>query len=210
MSALRDVDATAFELVLASQSPQRLELLRQVGFEPFCLPADIDEQPLNSEAPEELVLRLACTKASACAEMPQFSELSGSGLKRVILAADTVINLNGQIMGKPRNEEHALDMLQQLSGREHWVHSGVCVQELGNSVQHTQVVTTRVQFASLTRQVAQRYWHSGEPQGKAGSYAIQGIGAQFVVQLSGSYSNVVGLPLYETTQLLARTGLSSL
>lgn len=210
MSALKDVDAPAYELVLASQSPQRLELLRQVGFEPFCLPADIDEQPLNSEAPEDLVLRLACAKACACAEMPEFSKLRGSGPKRVILAADTVIDLNGQIMGKPRNEEHALDMLQRLSGREHRVHSGVCVQELGGSVQHTAVVTTNVRFATVTRQMARRYWRSGEPQGKAGSYAIQGIGAQFVVQLSGSYSNVVGLPLYETTQLLARTGLSSL
>lgn len=210
MIASKENPATTRVLVLASQSPRRLELLKQLGFEPLCLPADIDEEPLPDETPEHLVLRLAGLKANACSEKPDFAQKIGSGVQAVILAADTVIDLDGQILGKPRNQDHALDMLQQLSGREHRVHSGVCVQIAGTTMQHTELVTSSVRFGNVTPQMAQRYWSSGEPQGKAGSYAIQGTGAQFVVHLSGSYSNVVGLPLYETTQLLARTGLTSL
>ncbi|MFK7995743.1 MAG: nucleoside triphosphate pyrophosphatase [Granulosicoccus sp.] len=203
-------DENAPVLVLASQSPRRLELLKQIGFTPQCLPADVDETPLDNETPNELVMRLASLKASACIDKPGFSSLIRPDGKTVILAADTVIDLDGQLLGKPTDEAHALDMLQQLSGREHLVHSGVCVLEADTGKRRAALVTTSVQFTTLTRQVAQRYWRTGEPLGKSGSYAIQGTGAQFVVQLSGSYSNVVGLPLYETTQLLARSGLSSL
>jgi len=195
-------------LLLASQSPQRLELLRQIGFAPCCLPADVDETPLPDELPPKLVVRLACLKAGACADLPGFSRLSSPGRQDVIVAADTVVDLDRQILGKPRDERHALEMLRQLSGREHLVHSGVCVQEADTGNQRSVLVTTAVRFASMTPQAARLYWRTGEPVGKAGSYAIQGVGAQFVVHLSGSYSNVVGLPLYETTQLLAQTGFT--
>ncbi|MFK7859046.1 MAG: nucleoside triphosphate pyrophosphatase [Granulosicoccus sp.] len=197
-------------LILASQSQQRFDLLRQLGFAPQCLSADVDETPLPDESPAELVVRLACLKASACVTKPGFSDIIGAGRSGVVLAADTVIDLDGQILGKPNDETQALDMLEQLSGRSHRVHSGVCVQRTGVDEQYTVLVTTIVEFAHLSRQKARYYWLSGEPQGKAGSYAIQGSGAQFVVHLEGSYSNVVGLPLYETTQLLARAGLTSL
>ncbi|MFK8081889.1 MAG: nucleoside triphosphate pyrophosphatase [Granulosicoccus sp.] len=196
-------------LILASQSRQRLDLLKQIGFAPTCLPADIDETPQPDESPAEMVMRLACVKARACSEKPEFTSIVAQGHHGVILAADTVIDLDGQVLGKPRNRAEGIGMLLQLSDREHQVHSGVCVLS-PNREQYTERVTSTVRFARLTRQLAENYWDSGEPEGKAGSYAIQAKGAQFVVHLSGSYSNVVGLPLYETTRLLARTGLVSL
>lgn len=209
-------------LVLASASARRLELLKQLGFDPLCQPVDADESPQTNETPDELVVRLACAKASACLSkyygkyhgkyhgISDFENTVGSASKCIILAADTVIDLDGEILGKPRDKAHALAMLQQLSGRKHDVHTGVCVQEAWTGQQHTAIVTSCVELTNLTQSMAEKYWNTGEPEGKAGSYAIQGCGAQFVVHLTGSYSNVVGLPLYETTRLLARTGLTTL
>lgn len=201
---------SSITLVLASQSARRLELLQQVGIEPLCLPVDADETPLNDESAKALVERLARLKATTCAQ--QLFKLKGFSNETpyVILGADTVIELDGLILGKPRDEEHAIRMLQSLSDREHQVHSGVCVHEVHTGCVRSIVVSTKVRFARLSAVTARRYWLTGEPVDKAGSYAIQGIGAQFVVHLSGSYSNVVGLPLFETIELLQHAGISYL
>lgn len=197
-------------LILASQSPRRRQLLQQLGFEPHCLASDVDETPLVSETPQALVLRLATAKAAACAERTDLNQRTASAHSLVILAADTVIDLQGQVLGKPQDEVDAISMLLALSDREHQVHTGVCVRQPGSDVLHSTTVSTAVHFSRISADTARKYWQSGEPAGKAGSYAIQGLGAQFVVHLSGSYSNVVGLPLFETAGLLERVGLSSL
>lgn len=198
-------------LILASQSPRRRQLLQQLGFEPICLASDIDETPQTFETPHALVRRLAKTKAGACARRTDLDERTGSTHQsRIILAADTVIDLEGQVLGKPQDETEAISMLRALSDREHQVHTGVCVLQPDTEVLHCTVVSTDVRFSKISVDTARKYWNSGEPAGKAGGYAIQGIGARFVVHLSGSYSNVVGLPLFETAGLLECVGLTSL
>ena len=183
-------------LWLASTSPRRLALLRQIGFEPRVEAVEIDETPLPDESPRALVRRLATAKARAIGAVP-----AGA----VVLAADTVIDLDGRVLGKPRDRAHAVAMLLALGGREHRVLSGVCLRRAVGT--HTVVVATRVRFGRVTPAAAARYWEGGEPAGKAGGYAVQGEGARFVACLSGSYSNVVGLPLHETARLLAAAGL---
>lgn len=197
-------------LVLASTSPRRLSLLRQLGFSPLVVPVDIAETVKSEESAQDLVLRLARSKADACHRELSTSALTDISGSTVVLGADTVIELDGEILGKPVDKAHALSMLAQLSGREHRVLTGVCVLQLDGSPSQTIAVSTRVEFATITPDIALSYWNSGEPQGKAGAYAIQGIGAQFVVHLSGSYSNVVGLPLFETSELLKSVGLTAL
>lgn len=197
-------------LILASQSPRRRQLLQQLGFEPFCLASDVDETPIPDEKPQTLVLRLARAKAVACAARADLDQHAGGAhLSRIILAADTVIDLQGQVLGKPQSELEGIGMLMALSDREHQVHTGVCVLCADTDVVHSMVVSTQVSFCKISVETARKYWISGEPEGKAGSYAIQGLGAQFVVHLSGSYSNVVGLPLFETSELLEQVGLTS-
>ena len=199
-----DLDQSAEKplLVLASQSQQRRMLLQQIGFDPVCLPADVDESMDRGESAEQLVRRLACLKADTCVNSAPLRNLACSHSYVVVLAADTVIELDDQVLGKPGDEEEAVNMLLQLSGRMHQVHSGVAVHNVTTGKSRHVQVTTVVQFATLSESTARRYWNTGEPAGKAGAYAIQGVGAQFVVHLSGSYSNVVGLPLYESVQLL--------
>ena len=172
--------------------------------------SDIDETPGACESAQALVLRLAIAKAAASVRRIDQGERIASAHACVVLAADTVIDLQGKVLGKPGDEAECISMLLALSDREHQVHSGVCVQQPGTGVVHSTTVTTHVRFATISVERARKYWHTGEPEGKAGSYAIQGIGAQFVVHLSGSYSNVVGLPLFETAGLLGRVGLLSL
>ena len=171
--------------------------------------SDIDETPAVGESAQALVLRLAIAKAAACARRTDLDERIIGAENCVILAADTVIDLQGRVLGKPGNEAEAVRMLLDLSDREHQVHSGVCIQQPGTHTVHSTTVTTCVRFSGISVETARKYWHSGEPEGKAGSYAIQGLGAQFVVHVSGSYSNVVGLPLFETAGLLQRVGLTS-
>lgn len=184
-------------LILASASARRKELLEQVGLNPHCQAVDIDETPRPGELPEVLVKRLASAKATAI-----------EPASCIVLAADTVIDLDGRILGKPADRDDALSMLMRLADREHTVISGVCV--IGGHCRTPQLVSvsTQVRFGPVEKQQAIDYWNSGEPVDKAGSYGIQGLGAQFVAHLSGSYSNVVGLPLYETLELLSRAGLS--
>jgi septum formation protein len=192
------------QITLASQSPQRKILLEQVGFAVNCWPVDIDESPRMDELPSDLVVRLALTKARRCFDLQGSVSDAGRTLGRIVIGADTTIDLDNTSLGKPDGEACAMDMLHKLSEREHLVHTGVCALDRFTGVAETQLVTTIVRFGSISSAQAKQYWDSGEPTGKAGAYGIQGLGAQFVAHLSGSYSNVVGLPLYETLQLVEK------
>lgn len=191
-------------LTLASQSPRRVELLTQLGL-PFvqCVAA-IDEMPLKGEIADDYVCRMALEKALAVqAKLKQQDVLLD---QRLVLGADTIIEFESTILGKPQNFEHFNSMMKTLSGNEHCVKTAIWVL-LGEQSQTT-VVETKVAFKSLSSEEIMWYWNTGEPQDKAGGYAIQGKGAQFVAHLSGSYSGVVGLPLFETSQLLKHMGMS--
>jgi septum formation protein len=183
-------------LVLASGSPRRLELLRQIGLEPDLIdPADVDETPLKNETPRLLAGRLALAKAQATARRHADA---------VVLGADTVVGCGRRILPKATNEAEARTCLKLLSGRRHRVHTGLAI--LSGSTEHTRIVSTIVTFKKLTATEIDSYILSGEWHGKAGGYAIQGRAAMYVRALSGSYSGVVGLPLFETAQLLTGVG----
>jgi len=185
-------------LFLASASPRRRELLTQIGVPFSLLSVSIDETPGTAEAPDAYVQRLAREKALA-------------GLAQVdrapacVLGADTTVVLDQQILGKPADKADALAMLQALSGREHQVMTAIALANGAGC--EVRLVCSRVRFRPIGVDEAERYWASGEPQDKAGGYAIQGWGAVFVSSLEGSYSAVVGLPLCETAQLLEAYGL---
>ncbi|MBX2884669.1 MAG: Maf family protein [Granulosicoccus sp.] len=201
---------TAPRLVLASRSPRREQLLRQLGFNPQCKPADIPETAAPGESPQALVERLAIQKAQSCRAFYQADNHSGGRNDQdhcVIIGADTVIDFHGQIIGKPVERNDCLQTLQNLSDQTHKVHTGVCVLPAACTEALTVVVSSDVTFGPISATQAIAYWETGEPAGKAGGYAIQGIGAMFVAQVQGSFSNVMGLPLYETARLLSRAGL---
>lgn len=184
------------KLILASTSPRRKELLQQIGALFIQQAVDIDEDVMANENPEQYVLRLAQEKAAA-----GFEQLSQQQqIDSVILAADTTVVCDGQILAKPESISHSKEILGRLSGREHRVMTAIAVCSRDTSEQ--QVVTTKVRFRKLSSDEIEAYWHTGEPQDKAGSYGIQGLAAIFVESIEGSYSNVVGLPLCETAELL--------
>ena len=187
-------DKSGYTLVLASASPRRRELLGQLGFNSVVRVADVDETSLQGETSVDLVKRLAQLKGAA-------AERSSD---EVVIAADTIVSLEGKSLGKPADKQHGIDMLMALSGRRHEVVTGVCVL-LGEQTLST-TVTTGVHMGAISLADASRYWDSGEPADKAGAYAIQGYGAVFIKSIEGSYSNVVGLPLYETAQMLEQLG----
>lgn len=188
--------AQKLRLVLASASPRRLELLRQIGFTPDVVVAtDIDETPLPKEQPGLLALRLARGKAAACVEKDA-----------VVLAADTVVAIGRRLLGKAENEAAARAFLELLSGRNHRVFTGVAVRAPGQDVR-TRLNETRVSFKRLSQTEIDAYVASGEWRAKAGGYGVQGLAARFISNLIGSYSCVVGLPLYETANLLEGAGL---
>lgn len=189
-------------LYLASGSPRRRELLTQIGVPFTVLSAQIDETPLPDETPTTYVERLARCKAEAGLALLAVSD-EGSSL--CVLGADTAVVLDGQILGKPVDEADAVEMLSALSNREHEVLTAIAV--LDNERCEIRVVRSLVRFRSIEVQEAQAYWASGEPQDKAGGYAIQGLAAIFVASVHGSYSAVVGLPLCETAELLGRFGI---
>ncbi len=183
-------------LVLASESPRRAQLLRQIGL-PFTQSAvHIDETPLAQESPLHYVTRMAQQKAAL-----GFTQQSR---KSIVLAADTIVVINDQILGKPIDQADSARMLTLLSDNTHKVMTSVAV--ITASQQIIETVETQVCFGTLTHTQMADYWLSGEPQDKAGSYAIQGLGGQFVKEIKGSYSAVVGLPLYETNQILRELG----
>jgi septum formation protein len=190
------------QLVLASSSPRRKELLQQVGVEFTQLSVDINEDVLAGETAESYVERLAQEKAQAGFNRLTLDQQQGS----VVLAADTTVVCDGVILTKPESAEDSQQMLQRLSGRKHEVMTAIALRSQDNSSH--QVVTTEVEFRTLTQAEICAYWQTGEPQDKAGSYGIQGLAAVFVQAIQGSYSNVVGLPLCETTQLLQQFNIT--
>ena len=185
------------DFVLASSSPQRVTLLRQIGIIPDrIVKAEIDETPFQSETPIKLAERLSLAKAKVVAENNQRS---------FVLAADTVVACGKRALLKAKSIEQARSFLELLSGRRHRVYSGVTIISPSNKV-HTRVVITRVIFKRLSRQEVENYVETDEWQNKSGAYAIQGRAAKFVRSINGSYSNVVGLPLFETSQILLGVG----
>ena len=191
------------KLVLASGSPRRLALLQQVGIEPEALfPADVDETPLKNESSRELARRLARAKA----EVARKTARNREELRRAyILAADTVVSVGKRILPKAEVVDEAAACLRLLSGRTHRVYTAICVVTPKDGFRD-RIVETRLRFKRLSRDEMERYLASGEWRGKAGGYAIQGLAGTFVVKLTGSYPNVVGLPLYETISLLEGEG----
>jgi septum formation protein len=191
------------KLVLASGSPRRLSLINQVGIEPDALrPADIDETPKRGELPRAYATRLARNKAEAALGMVRIDdELKGA----YILAADTVVGVGRRILPKAELLDEAAQCLRLLSGRNHRVQTAICLVTPKETFRQ-RYVETRVRFKRLSEQDIEAYLASGEWRGKAGGYAAQGIAGGFVIKLVGSYSNVVGLPLYETLALLGGEG----
>lgn len=184
-------------LILASQSPRRRELLTQLGVKFSQRSVDIDETPYQGEAPSQYVIRMAEEKAIAGWQRENTNS--------VVLGSDTSVIAQGEILGKPKNKADAVRMLTMLSDTTHQVITAVAVKTC--TLQKSVLVETDVTFGPLTEQCIDWYWQTGEPQDKAGSYGIQGLGGQFVKQIKGSYSAVVGLPLYETKLLLKEIGI---
>ena len=186
---------SASGLLLASTSPRRREILGALRLDFGVCHVDVDETPLDRESPEEMVLRLATAKVEAADTEPS----------TLVLGADTAVVVDDHILGKPLDEADCLSMLSLLSGRAHQVVTGVALHTPAGTT--TALSTTDVHFREIGRDEALAYWQSGEPCDKAGAYAIQGLGGAFVTRIDGSYSGVVGLPVYETLQLLAAAGL---
>lgn len=190
-------------LVLASASPRRMALLEQAGLAPHRLaPADVDESPRRHEAPRRLALRLAAAKAEAAVAMPSVSGLSGDVF---VLGADTVVSLGRRVLPKAEDPDTARACLELLSGRAHKVTTGLCLIGPGGRKQ-VKAVESRVRFKRFTKADLDAYLACDEWRGKAGGYAIQGRAEAFVRLISGSFSNVVGLPLHETVNLLMGAG----
>ena len=185
------------KLHLASASPRRREILSALGLEFTAAGVDLDESRLGTEPAEAFVLRLAEEKALAA----RSTVAAGT----VVLGADTAVVLADRIFGKPANIDEGASMLLSLAGRSHEVLTGVAV--AGPAGTATRCSRTRVRFRDIDPEEARDYWHSGEPADKAGGYGIQGLGGIFVAELEGSYSGVVGLPVYETATLLAAAGI---
>jgi septum formation protein len=191
------------KLVLASGSPRRIELLQQAGIEPDrVMPTGIDETPARGEHPRSLAKRLSRTKAERAAAS-LYKEAAGEAA--FVLAADTVVAVGRRVLPKAEIAEEASNCLKLISGRSHRVFTGICLVSPSGKVRQ-RLVETRVRFKRLTREEIELYVASGEWRSKAGAYAIQGLAGSLVVKLVGSYTNVVGLPLYETVSLLAAEG----
>jgi septum formation protein len=184
------------QLYLASTSPRRREILQSLGVDFEVAMVETDESPAKGESAEDLVLRLASGKAEAA---------TGADY---VLGSDTVVVLDDRMLGKPKDEDEAVDMLLALSGRSHTVLTGVALK----TPDGTRLVLSKtdVRFREIDRDEAIRYWHSGEPRDKAGGYGIQGKGGMFVESINGSYSGVMGLPVFETVELLKSAGIDVL
>lgn len=193
----------SFDIYLASQSPRRRELLDQIGVRFETLSVDVPEELLDDEAPEVYVLRLALEKARAG------RALLAQDDPHPVLGSDTSVVFNGRVLGKPSDEEDAVATLIELAGERHQVMTGVALVGADGEEQ-TRLSVSTVQFRAITLDEARAYWQSGEPADKAGGYAVQGRGAIFVERLEGSYSGVMGLPLFETAELLECLGISTL
>jgi septum formation protein len=188
------------KLILASTSPRRAEILHDAGFSFTVVASAVDETPIPGESPSELVQRLANAKAELAA-----ARAVGPA---IVLAADTVVTLEGRIFGKPRSTDDARHMLENLSGRTHVVVTGVSLIRLPDAERRTFVESTLIHFAQLADEEITRYLATEEPHDKAGAYAIQGRAGRYIPRIEGDYFNVVGLPLAHVTQALAELGWS--
>ena len=192
-------------MILASQSPRRIELMREAGFDFRVAPADIDESPREGETPFELVERLAVSKAACIADtVAEPGEL--------VVAADTIVAIDGELLGKPADAADAHRMLRELSGRTHQVATGVCLIVAGDSARarHSFVDVTDVTFYDLTDEGIDAYVASGEPLDKAGAYGIQGVGGRLLVRdIDGDFYNVVGLPIAKTVRAIRRYAVAT-
>ncbi|TFH74764.1 septum formation inhibitor Maf [Gammaproteobacteria bacterium LSUCC0112] len=195
------MNPTPGPLVLASASPRRRELLTQIGVGFEIIVHDLDESLFPGESPVDYVCRLARAKALAVSQ----NDLAVKG--RPVLGADTIVVIDDLVLGKPSDEHDAHRMLSLLSGREHEVMTAVCICQGEQSA--LELSRTYVTFKPMSAAEISSYWRSGEPQGKAGAYAVQGLGALFIESLHGSYSGVVGLPIYETARLLTAFGITT-
>lgn len=188
------------QLYLASASPRRSALLTQIGLAHHIRPVDIDESSSERETPGDYVCRLAQAKASQL-----WQHLGASDQQHAyVLGSDTCVTLDGEIFGKPADRADGLRMLQRLSGRTHQVHTAVALRTGRGSDVSSSV--SEVSFRELSTAECDAYWQTGEPADKAGGYAVQGAAAIFIARVAGSYSGIMGLPLYETAQLLHRAG----
>lgn len=188
-------------IYLASASPRRQELLRQLGIAFEAMPSNLLEVPQAGERPEDYVLRLARDKARHVARQARERGLASCP----VLGADTEVVLDGEMLGKPCDAAHAYALLRRLAGRTHEVLTGLVL--LHEDVEHTALSLSRVTFGPLTDEQIRRYWETGEPADKAGGYAVQGRAAAFIQRIEGSYSGIMGLPLFELTQLLRQAGV---
>ncbi len=188
-----------FDIYLASTSPRRRELLAQIGVRFHLLNSDVPENPETGESAQEFVIRMAIEKA-------QVSK-GQIDTRKPVLGADTVVVVDNDILGKPDDQAHGLEMLARLSGRTHEVMSAVAL--VGEKTS-TRLNVSRVTFRQTTDDERKKYWQTGEPKDKAGAYGIQGKAAIFISDLHGSYSAVMGLPLYETSELLEQAGIKPL
>ena len=184
-------------LILASKSPRRYELLKQVGLDFEVVPSRVLEDFVQGESPQDHVIRLAKAKAI---------DVATGYPDRWVIAADTIVYIDGSILGKPKTGEEAMEMLSRLSGQEHWVLTGFSVCHLGKGKADKEAVQTIVRMKTLTPAEMEWYVRTGEPFDKAGGYAIQGVGSFMIESIRGSYTNVVGLPLCELMEMFNRLG----
>ena len=181
-------------IYLASQSPRRAELLMQINVSFSIVNGTVEEQQAQNESPEDYVLRLAINKAQA--------GFRNSKKDKPVLGADTVVVLENRVFEKPLNQQHAAEMMRCLSGNKHQVYTAIAMSN--GTETKSKLVITDVTFKTLSDNDIVQYWETKEPLGKAGGYGIQGQGAQFITHINGSYTGVVGLPLYETNQLIKK------
>ncbi len=209
----------AVQIILASSSPRRKELLERLGFTVKVIPSSVEEIRMDSESAENFVKRMARAKCLAVVERLQTTlyptDAEGNTLRtgsprsvdtRWVIGADTVVVLGDQILGKPKDTAEAADMLHRLSGRKHRVISGFCIHDLKKNKEGVQAVSTEVTFKNLTSGEIDKYIAVGESMDKAGSYAIQGVGAYLCDSIVGSYTNVVGLPLCQMVEMMEEMG----
>jgi len=187
-------------IVLASESPRRVDILRTLGISFSIIPPDIDETKLKDETPQEFVARISYEKANKVGQ--HFPD-------KWVIAADTIVVLQGKVLGKPKNERDAFNMLRTLRGKWHKVITGYCVLNLLKNVVYRDIVETKVFLRHMTDDEITRYIKTSEPMGKAGSYAVQGKGGYMVKEIKGSYTNVVGLPICEIAEALLSLGVLS-
>jgi len=210
----------AANLILASASPRRKELLERIGFTVKVVPSDADESAMEGEEHEEFVKRIARAKVVAVVQRLRSTLASPSGeiptgasplrkhdtSYRWVVGADTIVSLDGEVLGKPRDQDHAFEILSKLAGKEHRVLSGFCVFDMEKNKEGIQAVVSRVRMKPMTRPEIDKYLAIGESTDKAGAYAVQGVGAYLIDSIVGSYTNVVGLPLCQFMEMLEEMG----